>query len=243
VALVAVWQLAVELGRLRYQFLPAPSAIMGALGRLTESGELPGAVLHTVSAALGGWVIASVAAVLVGLVLGLSRTAWSFTMSSVEVLRAVPAISLVPLAILLFGFSLRTEITVITYVAWWPVLVATVAGVSQVTQRHEDVARALQLSRGARVLKVVLPTAMSQIIVAMRLALSLALALAVVTEMVGNPAGVGYQMILAQQAIQPAEMFAYILVIGVIGIAFNAVFVNLTSWLLPGLVHPQQEQP
>jgi sulfonate transport system permease protein len=235
IVLVALWQLAVVAGWLTYQFLPAPSAIGGALVELVQSGQLPTAVWHTVSAALMGWGIACAVGIGVGLVMGLLRVVWRYGMSTVEVLRAVPAISLIPAVVLIFGFSLTTEITIITYVCCWPVLIATIAGVGQVTIRHEDVARQLQLSWLARLQKIILPAGMGEIIVAMRLALSLALALAVVSEMIGNPAGVGYEMILAQQAIRSDAMFAYIVVIGLLAIAFNGVFVGLTLWLFPGL--------
>lgn len=242
VVIVAFWQLAVEVGWLTYQFLPAPSTIGRAMSDMTSSGELSDAMGHTVSAALAGWGIASVAGVAVGLAMGLSRPVWRYGMSTVEILRSVPAISLVPVAILVFGFSLRMEVAIITYVCWWPVLVATVTGVGQVTVRHRDVARQLQLGRLAHLQKITLPAAMGDIIVAMRLALSLALALAVVSEMIGNPHGVGYQMVLAQQSIRPDRMLAYIVVIGILGILFNAVFVGATRWLFPGLVRAQGDE-
>lgn len=242
ITFVGLWQLAVDAGWLAYEFLPAPSAIGRAAVELVGSGQLPAAVWHTVSASLSGWAIACAIGVSVGLVTGLIRGVWRYGMSTVEVLRSIPAISLVPAVILIFGFSLTTEITVITYVCCWPVLIATIAGVRQVTIRHEDVARQLQLGRFARLQKIILPAGMGEIIVSMRLALSLALALAVVTEMIGNPAGVGYEMILAQQAIRADAMFAYIVVIGVLAIAFNGIFVGLTRSLFPGLTRAQRDE-
>ena len=228
-AVVAMWELLVRSGAVDYEFLPEPSAIAGGVRSLTVSGELGDNVVHTLQVTLLGWTAAAVTGALLGLALGLSPTAWRWSMASIEVMRAVPPISLVPVAVLAFGFSLRTELAIVVFVGVWPVLVNTIDGVRGVPPQLVDVARVLRMGRLATVRKVVVPAALPSIVVGLRLALSLALVLAVVSEMIGNPDGLGNALVLAQQALQPAEMFAYVLTIGGLGVVLNAAFSLLAA--------------
>lgn len=237
-AALGLWEVLVRSGLVDFQNLPAPSAIAGGARSLLASGDLPGNVLHTLRSTLLGWVIASVPGVAAGATLGLSRSAWRWSMASIEVIRALPPVSLVPVALLVFGFALRMELSIIVYAGAWTVLVHTVDGVRAVRPELLDVARTLRLSKVATVRDVVLPAAMPSIAVGLRLALSLSLVLAVVAEMLGNPAGLGHALIRAQQALQPEQMFAYVVAIGLLGIALNAVFLSVSARVLPSLARP-----
>lgn len=223
-SLVGVWELAVSGGLVDYAFLPAPSGVSRAFLTLLSSGELVDHTIHTLRSTLVGWAIAAAMGIALGAWLGLSDTAWRYSMASIEVLRAIPPISLVPVAILVFGFSLRMELTLIVYVGAWTVLINTIDGVRGVRPELLDVARMLRMSRADRVRKVVLPAATPSIVVGLRLALSLSLVLAVVAEMIGNPRGLGNALISAQLALQPEQMFAYVVTVGLVGVSLNAAF-------------------
>jgi ABC-type nitrate/sulfonate/bicarbonate transport system permease component len=232
---VGVWEALVRSGAIDFENLPAPSAIAGGAWDLMASGDLPGDIAHTLRSTLVGWLVASVAGVAVGTLLGLSRTAWRWSMASIEVVRAIPPVSLVPVALLAFGFALRTELSIIVYAATWTVLVSTIDGVRGVRPELLDVARVMRLSRAATVRKIVLPAAMPSVVVGLRLALSLSLVLAVVAEMLGNPSGLGNALVRAQQALQPEQMFAYVFTIGSLGVALNALFRSVSAWVMPSL--------
>lgn len=232
-ALVGIWQALVSSKVLDYQYLPAPSAIAGGAKSLISVGELGPNIVHTLWVTLLGWVIASLTGLLLGLLLGLSNTVWRYSMSTVEVLRSLPAIAFVPVAVLIFGFSGTMELVIIIYVAQWAVLINTIDGVRGVHPGLIDVATMLRMSTFDRIRKLILPAALPLIVVGLRLSLTLALVLAVVAEMVGNPSGLGYQLVFQQQALQPDKMFAYVLTIGVLGIGLNLAF-NAAVKLLPG---------
>lgn len=228
VLIIAVWQLVKSAGALPYQNLPAPSAIWSATTRLLSSGELLHNVGHTLLACLGGWLLGSAVGFVIGLALGLSQRAWAWSMASIDVLRAIPAIAFVPIAVIIFAQSLRMEIVIAGWVSIWPVVISTIDGVRGVSEIHRDLARSLRLSPVQRVLKFALPTAAPKIIVALRLSLSGALVLAIVAEIVGTPNGIGYALVTEQQSLRPAEMFSYILVTGLLGFVLN----YLLTWLL-----------
>ncbi len=234
-ALVGVWEIAVRSGTVEFQFLPAPSAIAGSAGDLLASGDMGANVAHTVQVTLLGWVLASALGIGLGLLLGLSRTAWRYSMASIEVMRAIPPVSLVPVALLIFGFSLRMELMIIIFVSAWPVLVNTIDGIRGIRAELLDVARMLRMGTTTRIRKILLPAAMPSIVVGLRLGLSLSLVLAVVAEMIGNPSGLGNALVSAQQALQPEEMFAYVFAIGLLGIGLNAAFGYAAGRLMPSL--------
>lgn len=234
VVLIAVWQIVKSVGALPYDNVPAPSAIGAALVDLAASGQLGEDVGHTLVVCLGGWAAGSVAGLLLGLLLGLSRRAWTYGMASVDVLRALPAISFVPIAVILLGLTLEMEILIAGWIAIWPVAISTIDGVRGVSPVHQDLARSLRLSRLRRITKFALPTALPKVLVALRLSLSGALVLAIVAEIVGDPAGIGYALVQAQRSLQPAAMFAYILITGVLGLLLNYALTMTVGRFVPG---------
>ncbi|HUR23720.1 MAG TPA: ABC transporter permease [Acidimicrobiales bacterium] len=229
VGLLGLWEATVRGGLLEFQYLPAPSAIGRGMGAVFSSGELAAATLHTLRVTVLGWLLASVLGAGLGVVLGLSNAAWRYSMASIEVMRAIPPVTLVPVALLVFGFSVRMELTIILFVSAWPVLVNTIDGVRGVRSELLDVARMLRLPPGARLGKIVLPAALPSIVVGLRLALSLSLVLAVVAEMIGNPSGLGNALVRSSQSLRPEEMFAYVFAIGLLGVALNAGLQRLVA--------------
>jgi sulfonate transport system permease protein len=191
---------------------------------LLLQGPLPEQLWHTASVAILGWIIASALGFVLGLFLGLSRTAWTYSMASIEVLRSIPSISFVSIAVLFFGFSAKTEMVIVVYVSLWPMLLGTLGGMRSTPDGLREVAQIFHLSSIATFRKIILPAALPVIVVGLRLSLTLSIALAVVAEMIGNPEGLGFGIVSSQQAMQPAQAFAYLLVIGILGWALNAVF-------------------
>jgi sulfonate transport system permease protein len=228
-----VWETAIQIGILHYQYLPAPSAIVLGAGELAASGELVAATLHTLESVFLGWAIAVAAGVSFGLLLGSSPLLRRYSMATIEVLRPMPAIAFVPVALLLFGFSIQTELMVIILPSLWPVLINTMGGLMGVHARLGDVGRTFRLSRAAILYKVFVPAATPAIMVGVRISLTLAVVLAVLAEMVGNPEGLGYAVVSQQQALRPDLMFVYVAVIGLLGLALNALLVGVVSASFP----------
>lgn len=232
-ALAGIWETLVRFSIAEVRFLPAPSEIAVEAGRELVDGELIGRFIHTVGVTMLGWVIASLVGVGLGLLLGLSRTAYRFSITSFEVTRAIPPITFVPAALLIFGFSLRMELVLVIYGGIWPVLINTIGGVRSVAPELRDVGTMLRLSTAETIRKLVVPAALPSIVVGLRLGLSLCLVLAIVAEMVGNPAGLGDGLIRARQALQPARMFVYVISAGLLGVALNAGLRTTARTILP----------
>jgi sulfonate transport system permease protein len=202
--------------------LAPPSAALQALVGAGGDGTLWQFTAFTLGTAAAGLALGGALGVALGITLGLSRRAADAAFLSVEVLRPIPSIALVPLSMLVFGFGLRMELAVVAFACFWPLLVLTQAAVRQVDPVLLEVARALQLTPMMRVTQIVLPAIVPRLFVALRLGVSVALVVAVTVEIAANPHGMGYAMMLAQQSLDPALTLGWLFWIGVIGYAINA---------------------
>lgn len=235
---IVLWELYARTLGAHFSSIASSSATFLAIKDLILHGPLLAQLWHTMSIALAGWIIASSLGFVIGLPIGVSNKAWTYSMASLDVLRSIPSISFVPVAVLWFGFSSTTEMVIVIYVSLWPVLLGTLNSVHSTPTGLLDVSRVFHLSKTAALIKITLPASLPVILVSLRLSLTLSIALAVVVEMIGNPAGLGYGMVFAQQAVQPAQAFGYLIVIGFLGWAFNAVFVLISRLLAHGYQVP-----
>jgi sulfonate transport system permease protein len=201
--------------------LAAPSSASLAFFRATGDGSLLASTSFTLGSAAAGLVIGCLFGVLGGTLLGLSKRAASVSFLSIELLRPIPSVALIPLAMLVFGFGFRLEISVVAFACFWPILILTQAAVQQVEPCLLEVAQALQLSQREQFIKIVLPAIIPRLFVALRLGVAIALVVAVTVEIAANPHGMGYAIIYAQQSLDPALMLAWLFWIGVVGFAIN----------------------
>lgn len=237
VAALLVWEGAVSIGVVDGEAMPPPSAVVAAARAEIVDGVLVDVLGHSLLVVLAGWGIAVVVGLVVGIVLGLSHFARLFSDASIEFSRAIPAVALVPVGILIFGFDLRAELFVVAFAAFWPMVVNTTAAVELVPSQLSDVAKTMQLRPLSRVFKVTIPAAMPRAIVGMRLSMATAVILMAVAEMTGNPAGIGNELVLAQTSVRPATAMFYILAIGIVGMVLNTLLLILARKLTPhGLV-------
>jgi sulfonate transport system permease protein len=181
---------------------------------------------------LTGFALAIALGVAIGVLLGLNRTLRLLTEPLVDFFRALPKPALVPVAILALGIGDGMQIALITFGAFWAVLLNTIDGVRGTDPQYFDVARSYGLSWGTRIRKIVLPNAAPQIFAGARLALAIALILMVISEMAGSVNGIGYFVLLSQQTFAIPQMWAGIILLGLIGYLSNAVFVMVEHLVL-----------
>jgi len=204
-----------------------PSAALLAFARAASDGSLATATAFTLRAAALGLVVGALLAVPLGLLLGLSRRAAASSFLTVELLRPIPSVALIPIAMLVFGFGLRMELAIVAFATFWPLLVLTQSAVRQLEPQLLEVAAALQLSPRKRTLSIVLPAIMPRLFVALRQGVAIALVVSVTVEIGANPNGMGYALMLSQQSLDPAGILAWLAWIGVLGFAINALALRL----------------
>ena len=237
-AFVALWWAASHAGWISRVFLPTPEATLASLREgLAGGGELVAFTLATTARMLQGWLLASLAGVALGALIGISPGARATLQPTLEFVRPLPASALLPLAIALFGLSPGMVLFVVAFGAMWPVLLATVHGFAAVEPRLVEVARCLQLGRADFVWKIGLPNALPDILAGMRLSMTVSLIVAVVGEMIASQPGLGQAILLAARAFRASELFAGIALLGAIGFASNALLAlaerRLLQWQSP----------
>lgn len=179
-----------------------------------------------------GLALATVLGVLGGLVLGLVPVLADAFAPVLEFLRALPGVALVPAALLFLGIGPTMQIAVIVSAAVWPILLNTVDGVRSVDPMVNDVARSYRVRWRDRLLRLVLPAASPQIVAGMRTALSIGIVMIVFSELVGSTNGIGYQLLQAQRGFAISEMWASMILLGILGYVLNFAFRALENLLL-----------
>ncbi len=207
--------------------LAPPTAALEAFAGTLRDGSLRQATGFTLGTAALGLLVGVVLALALGLFLGLSPRAARLGSLSIEVLRPVPSVALIPLTMLMFGFGLRMELAIVAFATFWPMLVLVQTAVQQVEPRLLEVSRVLGLSARERAFKIVIPAIVPRLFVALRACVGIALIVSVTVEVAANPHGMGYAMMIAQQSLAPALMLAWLGWIGVVGFAVNAAMLRL----------------
>lgn len=232
VLLIALWQLGAWTGTLPPDTMSSPDAIAVAGWNALLDGSLLLATVQTFETALLGLAIGSAIGIGLGILIGLSPVLEGVIGPTLDTIRPVPAVALIPLALLIYGFGVRMEVLVVTFACVWPVLIVTVTAVRGIEPRLIEVARTLEMPALSRMRKIVLPAAFARIAVGIRVSAGVALVVAVTVEIVLNPQGLGYGMIIAAQSLHPDLMWAQLLWIGLAGWAFNALLTAVDRrWL------------
>ncbi len=202
-----------------------PSEVFAAFLAAVADGSLLLATRDTLVSAFAGLLVGAGLGLAVGLTLGSLRTLDRLLELTLELLRPIPSVAAIPIALVALGFGYRLEIAIVSVACFWPLLILSRAAVRGVEPGLIEVARALRLSPLQETFKIVAPAALPRIFVALRLAAGVSLVVAVTVELAVNPQGLGYEMIVAGQALRPALMLAYLFWIGVVGYALNALLV------------------
>ena len=220
-AALAAFEFWARTTHLQSDSLAPPSAIVAALAGALADYSIPLATRDTLFSTFAGLAIGSMIGLALGVALGLSRVFDRLMEVTVEAVRPIPSIALLPIALIALGFGYRMEIVIVAFACIWPMLILSRAAVRSIEPRLMEVARALKLTLAQRVWKIVIPAALPRIFVAFRLSAGIALIVAVTVEIAINPLGLGAGIMLAQQALRPDLMLAYLVWIGVIGYGLN----------------------
>jgi ABC-type nitrate/sulfonate/bicarbonate transport system permease component len=171
-----------------------------------------------------GFVIGAGVGIAVGLVVGSSRRTRQTLEPFLEFGRAMPAIAIVPAAIILLGLGDAMQISVIAYALCFPILVNTMEGVRAVSPEVRDTASMLQVGGVERVLRIYLPGALPSIVAGLRVAVSLGLVAVVISEFVGEGEGLGRYIRLQQTEFDIPAMYSGLLFLGLLGVVLNRLF-------------------
>jgi ABC-type nitrate/sulfonate/bicarbonate transport system permease component len=203
------------------RYFPTTTAVLAALADDLARAEFWRALADTLIAWAAGLAIAVAAGAALGILIGSLPPVRAATASTIEFLRPIPSVALVPLAVLLFGTRLPSTLLLVVYAAFWQVLVQVLAGVRDIDPVADDTAKSLRLTRWQRLTRLAWPTALPYLMTGVRLAATVALVLAVTAELVIGSPGLGHEIAVAQTSGAAERMYALILVAGALGVLVN----------------------
>jgi ABC-type nitrate/sulfonate/bicarbonate transport system permease component len=231
---LVVWQAVTSY--VRDSYFPTPVTIVRKMRELWFAGpanhffltdEAIANILPSLGRLLSGWAIGGAVGIVVGLMLGRSRTALDYVDPLINFGRALPAPALLPLFLVLFKIGTPVQLATIVFGVVWPVLLNTIHGAQSVDPVQVETARAFGTPRFRRLFAVILPAALPKIFAGLRIGLALSLVLMVISELVGATNGIGYQFQVASHSFDLPATWAWIALLGILG--------NLLNWIFLGV--------
>jgi sulfonate transport system permease protein len=232
VLLLAVWQLLGSLGVASAQVLAPPSAVVRAAWQLTGTGELGANLLASLVRAGEGLAVGVSAGVLLAVLAGLFHLGDDLLDSSMQILRGLPVLGLLPLVIIWFGVGELPKVALVAFGTLFPVYVNTYAAIRGVDNRLVESGRAFGLGRAGLIRYVILPGAVPGFLVGLRFALTASWLVLVIAEQLNATSGIGYLMNQAQSWYRTDIIVLGLLIYGLLGLASDGVVRLLERRLL-----------
>lgn len=232
VALLAAWQGLSAAGWLNPHALPAPSRVAGAWLDLART-SLPVDALASVLRVTAGFTLAALLGVGLGVALGLAPRLQRPVRLLTDLLRPIPPIAWIPLAVLWFGIGDRSAVFIVVLGAFFPIFLSTADGVRRVPRAHVDCARSLGAGRGLIFRDVVFPAALPEIGTGLRIGMGMAWMSVIAAELVGARSGLGYLIQLNRLLLNTERVMAGMITIGILGYAMNHAARRLERRLTP----------
>nr|WP_206702076.1 ABC transporter permease [Bacillus sp. CCB-MMP212] len=217
VIILIIWQLAGVFVLVSKTVLPTPLDIFLAFQELIKTGELFGHLSISVFRAAAGFFIGGGLGIILGTIVGFSTRSEQYLDPSVQMLRTVPHLAVAPLFVLWFGFGETSKVLLIADGAFFPLYVNAFLGIRGVDSKLFDVARVLEFSKRKLITKLILPSALPNLLLGARLSLGVAWVSLVVAELMGSTEGIGYMIMDARQFSNTDIVFVGIIIFAFVG--------------------------
>lgn len=232
VAVIVIWQLAAQAGWLSVRILPAPLTVAKTFWRMTLSGELGSNLAISTVRALTGFVIGGAIGLLLGFVTGLSRICERLLDTSVQMLRNIPHLALIPLVILWFGIDETAKIFLVALGTLFPIYLNTYHGIRNIDRGLLEMARSYGVTGFSLFRQVILPGALPSIMVGVRYALGVMWLTLIVAETISSDSGIGYLAMNAREFLQTDVVVVAIVLYALLGKIADSLTVLLERvWL------------
>ena len=233
VALVAIWQLLSTAGVINTRTLPSPWQVIDTFGHLWGSGTLPQDLLVSLRRGAEGLVLGIVIGGVFGVLTGMWRLGERLFDPTVQMLRTVPFVALWPLLIVWFGIGEAPKVIMVAFACAFPIYINTYAGIRNVDTKLIESGRVVGLNSRSLLRSVVLPGALPQFLVGLRLAMGLAVVALVVAESINATSGIGYMMQNAEQFVETNVIMVGLVVYALIGLIADLLVRLLERAVLP----------
>ncbi|MDT0268985.1 ABC transporter permease [Streptomyces sp. DSM 44915] len=231
--LLGLWWVASATGLLTPDVLASPGAVVGAVGELWGDGQLPDALATSLTRSGLGLLIGLTVGLTLGVLTGFTRLGDELLDSSVQILRTIPFLALVPLFMVWFGINETAKVLLIAVATTFPMYVSTASGVRGVDPKLVEAMRSFGMGRLAIVREVVLPGALPSLLAGLRLSMTLSVIALIAAEEINATAGIGYLMVQAGSFARTDVLAVCILVYGLLGLLADLIVRLLERLLMP----------
>jgi NitT/TauT family transport system permease protein len=214
-------------------FFPAPSFILQTLGRMALTDKLWPPLGLTLFRLGVGVLLGAGSGVLLGWLMGASRPIRAALNPVVSALHPLPKLALFPIFLVLLGIGEASKIALVTLAAFFPMVINTLAGVQQLDRNYWDAATIYGATRLSLLRRVIVPGSLPMVMVGLRLAVNNALVVTIAAEMLSAREGLGTTIWMAWQTLRTEELYATLLVIGLLGLITHYILERLTRWIIP----------
>ena len=232
VLVIGIWQLAGSVGWINPLFLPSPAAITAAIYKLAISGALWHHLSYSIMRIGTGWILGTIAGVIVGFAIGLSSLARGVGITFISALFPIPKIALLPLLILWLGIGEEPKIATIALGVFFSTAISVYSGVDAVPRNLIRMAQSFNVPFHAIVRRVIWPGALPSILAGFRITASVALLLVVSAEMIGAEFGIGAFVLQAGNLMQTDQLLAGVVILSLFGLAVGRLISLLETRLL-----------
>lgn len=231
-ALLLAWELASKSGWLSTRVLPEPWSVLRAFVALSASGEMWHHVATSTGRALSGFAVGGGLALALGLFTGSVRWAETLLDTTLQMVRNVPPLALIPLVILWFGIDEGAKLFLVSLGVFFPIYVNTFHGIRAVDKGLIEMARSYGLSGWSLYRQVILPGALPSILVGVRFSLGFMWVILIVAETVSAQAGIGYMTMNAREFLQTDVVLVGVLLYAALGKLADLLAKGLERWWL-----------
>lgn len=238
VALLGIWEWLGRAGLISSLFFPVPTVIFSTLVELFANGKMLPNLAATISRLLVGCLLGCIPGLVVGLCMGWSPRLRALADPIVAILHPIPKIAIFPLILIIFGLGETSKIVAIAIAAFFPMLLNSMVGVRQLNPVYFEVTRNYGANRWKTFTRVILPGSLPMVLTGLRISINIALVITIAVELTAAKSGLGMMIWFAWQTLRIEDMYATLIVIGLLG-AFTSLALQRFSHQLA----PWQDQP
>jgi len=230
--LLLAWEILSRAEIVSSAFFPPFSTVVLTLAQMIFIPETWVHVGSTLVRCMVGFCAACAIGIPLGVLMGRSKRMHNLLQPLVEIFRPIPSAAIIPVAIVWLGIYDAMKVFVVTYACLWPVLINSLDGVRGIDPVLIETGKTFRLSRMQFLLRIVIPAASPLFITGMRISLAIALLLSITVEMIMGGNGIGFSILDAERSFQHPRMYAWIVLIGLLGYMINEAFLRLSSVLV-----------
>jgi ABC-type nitrate/sulfonate/bicarbonate transport system permease component len=233
IALLLAWEITARMGWIDVRFFPAPSKIFATLVHMYQAGELAENTFVSLKRLFIGTVIGGVPALVLGIVMGLSRTIRAIFDPLIAATYPIPKSSILPLALLVFGLGEGSKIFMVAIGVFFPVVINATTGVLGINKIYLDVGRNFKADRWQTFWTIALPGALPVIMTGFKLGIGMGIVLIAIAEMIGAKSGLGFLIWSAWETFSVEQMYVGLFMIALIGFILSLAMDEIEKLVVP----------